>query len=144
VLAASSSSAADFYLAEIGAEHAGKQMEITLFDPGEGGNYIQIKDPNGTAVAFDYHTADNDYSGTGVTQLDVSGCTGYPQVGSDRASQCRYNERFVVITVDLPANYATTYPGQKWWKIYYNFSSSVTDRSTWSVRIIGDPVHLTR
>ncbi|MFN8050619.1 MAG: pilus assembly protein TadG-related protein [Acidimicrobiales bacterium] len=144
VLAASSSPAADFYLAEIGAEHAGKQMEITLFDPGEGGNYIQIKDPNGNPVNFDYHTVDGDYSGTGLNKLDVSGCTGYPQVGSNRSSQCRYNERFVVIDVDLPSNYATLYPGQKWWKIYYNFSSAVTDRSTWSVKIIGDPVHLSR
>jgi hypothetical protein len=144
VFAASSASAADFYLAEIGAEHAGKQMEITLFDPGEGGNYIQIKDPAGNPVQFDYKTADGLYSGNNQTQLDVSGCTGYPQPGPDRASQCRFNERFVVLTVDLPANYATAYPGQKWWKIYYNFSSAVNDRSTWSVRIIGDPVHLTR
>ena len=141
VLAAASSSAADFYLAEIDAVHAGKQMEITLFDPGEGGNYIQIKDPNGNPVNFSYRTADNAYSGSG-NQLDVSGCTGYPQVGSNRSSQCRYNERFVILTVDLPANYATVYPGQKWWKIYYNFSSAVTDRSTWAVRIIGDPVHI--
>ena len=143
VYAAATTSAADFYLAEIGAEHAGKTMEITLFDPGEGANYIQIKDPNGNPVTFDYHTSDNFYSGTGLSQLDVSQHgSGYQQVGPNRASDYKFNERFVVITVNLPTNYATLYPGQKWWKIYYNVSSAVTDRSTWSVRITGDPVHL--
>ncbi|MEZ5320705.1 MAG: pilus assembly protein TadG-related protein [Microthrixaceae bacterium] len=144
VLAASASSAADFHLAEIGAEHAGKQMEITLFDPGEGGDYIQIKDPNGNPVRFDYHTADGDYSATNVDRLDVSGCSGFPQIGPGRHSQCRYNERFVVLTVDLPANYATLYPGSKWWKIYYKFTAAVNDRTTWSVRVLGDPVHISR
>lgn len=142
VLATAASPSADFYLAEIAAVHAGKQMEITLFDPGEGGNYIEIRDPSDNRVNFTYRTADNLYSGSG-SQLDVSGCSGWAQVGPDRASQCRYNERFVVLTVDLPTNYATLYPTNKWWKIHYNFSSSVTDRSTWSVRIIGDPVHIT-
>lgn len=142
VLATSSSSNARFFLAEIDPIHAGKQMEITLFDPGEGGNYIQILDPNGNPVTFDYRTADNaaGLSGTG-TQLDVSGCSGWAQVGANRSSQCRYNERFVILTVDLPANYATAYSA-RWWKINYVFSSAVTDRSTWAVRIIGDPVHI--
>jgi len=144
IFAAASTAAADFFLSEVGNEHAGKQMEITLFDPGEGGNYISIKDPNGNTVDFTYRTADGDYSGGPTEQLDVSGCSGFPQPGPNRSSQCRFNERFVVLTVDLPSNYATVYPGQKWWKIYYNFSTAVNDRSTWSVRILGDPVHLSR
>lgn len=142
VYASSTSSSAEFFLSEIGPEHAGKQMEITLFDPGEGGNHIRVKDPNGDFVKFDFRTSEGLYSGTNLNQLDVSGCSGWPQPGSNRASECRFNERFVILTVDLPADYATKYPGQKWWKVYYNFSSAVTDRSTWSVRIIGDPVHL--
>lgn len=142
VYATSSSSNAQFYLAEIAAVHAGKKMEITLFDPGEGGNFITILDPNGNVVPFSWTTKDGLYSGAG-SNLDVSGCTGFPQVGANRASGCRFNERFVVITVDLPSNYGTIYPGQKWWKINYTFfTGAVTDRSTWSVRIIGDPVHL--
>lgn len=142
VFASTTSSSSEFFLSEIGAEHAGKQMEITLFDPGEGGNNIRIMDPNGDFVDFDYRTSEDLYSGTNVSSLDVSGCTGWPQPGADRGSACRYNERFVILTVDLPANYATKYPGQKWWKVQYNFSSTVNDRSTWAVRIIGDPVHL--
>ena len=135
------SSNADFYLAEIAPLHAGKQMEITLFDPGEGGDYISIKDPNGAFVQFDWRTQDGHYSGNNTTRLDVSGCSSMPQIGPGRASNCKFNERFVVITVDLPADYATLY-STYWWKINYKFLSTVTDRSTWSVRILGDPVHL--
>jgi hypothetical protein len=31
-----------------------------------------------------------------------------------------------------------------WWQIRYNFNSGtpVTDRTTWSAEVIGDPVHL--
>ena len=79
VLAASSSSAADFYLAEIDAEHAGKQMEITLFDPGEGGNYIQIRDPNGTPSASITTRRQRLHRAPASTSLDVSGCTGFPR-----------------------------------------------------------------
>jgi hypothetical protein len=143
VLATSTSSNANFYLAEINPIHAGKQMEITLFDPGEGGNYIQILDPNGFPVNFSYRTADGASGLTGSgTQLDVSGCNAsMTQIGPNRASNCKFNERFVILTVDLPANYATAYAA-RWWKINYVFTSAVTDRSTWSVRIIGDPVHI--
>lgn len=143
VLATSTASNANFFLAEIDPIHAGKQMEITLFDPGEGGNYIQILAPNGVPVNFSYRTADGATGLTGSgTQLDVSGCnSSMTQIGPNRASNCKFNERFVILTVDLPANYATAYAA-RWWKINYVFSSAVTDRSTWSVRIIGDPVHI--
>ncbi|MEZ5165761.1 MAG: hypothetical protein R2695_04455 [Acidimicrobiales bacterium] len=39
-----------FFLAEIGDEHEGKRMKVTLFDPGEGSNYLQILNPDGNAV----------------------------------------------------------------------------------------------
>ncbi|KAA0236005.1 MAG: hypothetical protein EDR02_02300 [Actinobacteria bacterium] len=133
---------AEFYLAEIEPEHAGKQMIITLFDPGEGGNYVEVRDPNGNSVPFTYQTRDGDYSGGPTTQLNVSGCVGWPQLGPGRQSRCRFNERYVEIAVDLPEDYETLYPDDHWWKIYYDFNADVTDRTTWSVRIVGDPVRL--
>ena len=45
-----------------------------------------------------------------------------------------------VITIDL-AGYAPP-TNNDWWQIRYTFSGTVTDRTTWSARIIGDPVHL--
>lgn len=43
-------SAAEFFLASIGPEHGGKRLIIELYDPGEGGNTIQVTDPNGRVI----------------------------------------------------------------------------------------------
>jgi hypothetical protein len=142
IKAQSGSPDASFFLADIGSEHAGKRLRLSLFDPGEGGNYIEFLDPNGTPVTFDFHTLDGDYSGTDLTQLDVSGCSGMPQVGTGRASQCKFNERWVIVDIDLPSDYATLYPTDHWWRVHYNFSTVVTDRTTIGVSIGGDPVSL--
>lgn len=69
-------------------------------------------------------------SGTNQTSIDITGS--------------RYNGHRLVIEVDLtgytpPAN-------NHWWKIEYEFNDpgrpDVTDRTTWTADIIGDPVHL--
>lgn len=130
---ATAPSTAQFFLAEIGPEHAGKTVKITLFDPGEGGNRIRIVRPDGSYASFtaqdmgvDGVTPGTTYSSS--TSLDVSGS--------------RYNGKYVELTVLLPSNYNSLY-SQWWWKIQYEFSGTVTDRTTWGVRVIGDPVHLT-
>lgn len=56
-----------FYLAQIGNEHAGKTMDITLFDPGDvsGDAFLRILSPNGNAynyATFSY-TADAQCTG---------------------------------------------------------------------------------
>jgi hypothetical protein len=61
-------------------------------------------------------------------------------VTSIDVTSSRFNGRLITITVDLsgynpPSN-------NQWWQIKYSFSGTVTDRTTWSARIIGDPVHL--
>ena len=140
VRATASTTQASLFLAEVGAEHAGKTMEITLFDPGEGGDTIEILDPAGNPTRLDYYTTDWSFSGTNRTSIDVSDCENFPQ--PNRGSKCRFNDRFLVIQIELPADYATKYPGSKWWKVRYKFGGNVTDRTTWTVRIIGDPVHL--
>lgn len=140
IYASVTSTAASFFLADVGSEHAGKQLEITLFDPGEGGQTIEILDPNGNPVRMDYYTTDGVFSGNNVASIDVSG-NSFPQSG--RLSAYKFNDRYLVITVDLPNNYAATYGANTWWKVRYNFGgSNVNDRTTWSVRVIGDPVHL--
>ena len=127
-------STATFFLAEINREYAGKTLVITLFDPGEGGNTIEILDPSGnpqTFVATDMGT-DGVSPGTPLaasTLLDVTGS--------------KYNGKYVQLSIDLPGNYGASLT-QYWWKIRYKFlSSGVTDRTTWGVRVLGNPVHLT-
>jgi hypothetical protein len=134
VRAAASTTVASFYLAEIASEHAGKKMRLELFDPGEGGSSIQIMQPSGTdgntwtpaTFSWEGAASSGGTSGTNVTSIDVT--------------SSRFNGKLITITIDLsgynpPSN-------NKWWQIKYTFAGAVTDRTTWSARIIGDPVHL--
>lgn len=131
VRAAATTTVASFYLAEILPEHAGKKLKLELFDPGEGGKTIEIMKPTGTdgnswtPATFSW-TADTGTSGTNVTSLDVTNNV--------------FNGKLVQITIDL-AGYAPP-SNNDWWQIRYTFAGAVTDRTTWSARIIGDPVHL--
>jgi Flp pilus assembly protein TadG len=141
---------ADFYLAQIDPIHAGKTMRINLFDAGEGASSLQILDPNGNPAAFTWSTPCNPPtppagSCTGTASgaspsLDVSGTGTQPVTGLN--SNSKYNDRYLTIDIPLPANYATVYGGKVWWKVHYNVATQPTDRTTWSVNIVGDPVHL--
>lgn len=137
VRAAADTQEASFFLAEIPAEHVGKKLKIDLWDPGEGGSEIRILRPTASAnpdgawteVAFDWKATGVTGSGTNVTSVGVTGS--------------KFNARLLEITVDLAGYSPPT--NNNWWKIYYKFDDpdlDVTDRTTWSARILGDPVHL--
>jgi len=125
------SSTANFFLAEIGDQHAGKKMNITLFDPGEGSLGIRIIQPGGAGYAtFDWKSS-NGYSGSNSSYLDVTGS--------------KFNDAFVVLTLQLPNDFNASYGSvDRWWKINYLSGTSITDRTTWSVEVVGDPVRLLR
>jgi hypothetical protein len=145
-----SSTQPSFYLAQIDPIHAGKTMRINLFDAGEGAQSLQILDPNGNPAAFSWSTPCNPptpptgaCSGTASgsnPSLDVSGTGTQPYTGLN--SNSKYNDRYITIDIPLPSNYTTVYGTKTWWKVKYNVGSSSTDRTTWSVNIVGDPVHL--
>ncbi len=130
-----------FYFAQIGREHAGKTMEIQLFDPGEssGNAFLRILSPDGNAynyATFDW-TSDDGRSGNNVSQIQTSNGTAL------------FNNKMVTIEVDLPANYGSgglNPPGDitnedGWWMIEYNIAQA-NDTTTWGVSIKGNPVHL--
>jgi Flp pilus assembly protein TadG len=134
-----------FYLAQIAAVHAGKTLEIKLFDPGDiRDTLLYIQQPG----AAGYTDATFSYSATGCAG---SGCTtSGTNVTSLRTSTAGgtnyYNNQWVTITVTLPTSYtAPTPPGEPgpgWWKIKYATAGSGQDVTTWSVNIRGNPVHL--
>ncbi len=135
------SGVAEPYLASVPSSHAGKTMIITLFDPGEGGQSIEVLSPDGRSWPFNYRTVYptlGEYTGSG-TSLDISGT---PGALAGRLSTSKFNERLVEITISLPVDYLTQFGTNTWWKIRYTFGAAVTDRTTWSVQILGDPVHL--
>jgi len=140
------STTSDFYLAQIDPVHAGKTMRITLFDAGEGSDSLRIIDPNGNPATFRWSTACSPptppaggCSGSG-TSLSVAGDGPQPTTGL--VSTSRYNDRYLVLDIPLPANYTALYGTKRWWKVRYQAGTNPTDRTTWSVNVVGDPVHL--
>lgn len=172
VFASLTGSTAEFFLAEVGPEYNGKQLEVTLFDPGEGAETLRIKDPAGDYATFDWEVdcgpgvvdPTGGCSGTNDDELDLIGdtvdncfdgrdvdtgggpgadrCAFNPQPGPRRASRWKYNDRSLTLTVDLPADIGDEYGGATWWKIEYTTNTAPTDRTTWSVQVKGDPVRL--
>ena len=139
---------AEFFLAEVSDEHAGKQIEVTMFDPGEGMNNFQFLDPHDNEVEFEFRRvncsvglicvnpsvwpdtawASQDWCST-VPCLDVTGS--------------RFQDQWVQTVIDLPPGY-TCNAGNCWWKVRYtpNTGVTVSDRTTWGIRVIGGPVRL--
>lgn len=152
-----SNGTSEFYLAEVPAQQAGKQLEVSLFDVGEGAERIEILDPAGVPVPFTWTTDcaitvpaigcsgtsegwTNPATGTFLPHtLNVAG-TGN-QIYANTLSDSLWNDRTVVLAVDVPNDYATSYTG-RWWRVRYTFGADITDRTTWSVRVLGDPVRL--
>jgi hypothetical protein len=147
----------EFYLADVAADHAGKTMVITMFDPGEGMNNIQILDPDGVPQQLRYRTTD---CGSYPWFCSPT-ATGYTTDVPPSADTClhgglwvscvqvhtpwkRFNNRTLEITLDIPPSYDPTGPEQGWWKVRYTPTEGfpVGDWTTWGVRIIGDPVRI--
>jgi Flp pilus assembly protein TadG len=133
VRAVADTTVASFYLAEIPAEHAGKRLRLELWDPGEGGQNIQIMRPSGTNG--------NTWTATPFSWVSP-GVAGSPanNVTSVDVTASKFNGRLLEITVDL-TGYAPP-SNNNWWQIRYTFAGTVNDRTTWSARIEGDPIHL--
>jgi Flp pilus assembly protein TadG len=134
-----------FYMAQIDSVHAGKTLEIDLFDPGDvsGDAFIRIKNPDGNAynyATFSY-TTDNqcasNCSGNNVTQIQTHYANGTSP----------FNNTWLTILIPLPSTYGLTglTPAGEtqagWWKIEYNVNGG-NDTTTWRVLIRGNPVHL--
>ena len=133
-----------FYLAQIAKVHAGKTMEIKLFDPGDvsGNAYLRILSPDGNAynyASFSY-TADNGRSGpSGTTQIQTA----------SSSTGTFYQDALITIEIPLPTDYGAggltppteTAFGPGWWKIEYEVNGG-NDTTTWQVDIRGNPVHL--
>ena len=134
-----------FYLAQIAAVHAGKTLEIKLFDPGDISNTsLFIEQP----TAAGYTDATFSWTATGCSG---SGCTTSGNnvtslLTSTAGGTNLFNNQWVTIDVTLATTYnAPTPPGEPgpgWWKIKYATTGTGQDVTTWSVNIRGNPVHL--
>ena len=126
-----------FYFAKVDEIHAGKSLELSIFDPGDAGgnNYITILDPYGNVPSCSWVVTREDGSiqetGSGSCTVDASGQT--------------YNSDMVTLTIDLAAGYTCNPAGAYggcWWRVTYDYDGAAHDRTTWGARIIGNPIHL--
>jgi hypothetical protein len=147
--ASGGSTFSEFYLAQIDAVHAGKTMEIKLWDPGD-------TNPLSANLQIEIPTA----SGWSATPFSWTATVGTPGTPSSLPSACngtsgsnvssvttsnpasQFNGCWLTIDVVIPIGYTAEQNG--WWKIKYNMSGSGTsnDVTTWKVQIKGNPVHL--
>ena len=77
-----------------------------------------------------------------------------PSTPGGAARTGKFNGRLVNIQIKIPTTYGldssgaelATLPFDGWWKIKYfpTVGTPVSDRSTWTVQLVGDPVHLVR
>lgn len=137
----------EFYLAQIEAVHAGKTVEIHLWDPGDTQNLaanLQILVPNSSGwspTTFTY-TAKTGTTNSGKTNSCNSATGTGTSVTTNTGGTSLFNGCWITIQAVIPSNY--TAPQDGWWKIRYNMTGNDTsfDVTTWKVNIIGNPVHL--
>ena len=144
-----SGTTATFYLASIDQAYAGRKLSISLFDVGEGATKVELLDPNGNVINFDWTTAcgappaaaTGGCSGTAVSSLNP-GVSGATQPYSRVHSTWVFNDRTLTLSLTLPSNYVAQFGTKTWWRVRYTVGSSATDRTTWSAVVAGAPVHL--
>lgn len=159
------SSDARFYLADIGTEHAGKRLQLDLYDPGDGSGgaadyKMQVLAPpsgspsivptTGTPIpaagivdSCRYNDTPqalkSDLNVTAPNGNVANNCTVTTRVGSTN----KYNNNWLRIEIKISDSY--TCSNDCWWSIKYDFggaSGIPTDRTVWSIKVVGDPVHL--
>ncbi len=133
-----------FYLAQVPAVHAGKILEIRLFDPGDVGGSATLRILAPTATGYVYQSFNYTANGGAGSQSGTNVSSLRTAIGG--ASQ--YQNAWVTIQIPLAASYGAgglTPPGETepgWWKIEYTISAAGNDTTTWEVSIRGNPVHL--
>jgi hypothetical protein len=143
---------ATLYLAQIGSVHAGKTMEIKLWDPGDTNALsasLEFLEPTATgyqAASFNYTAKE---VANGAASCNSEANNGVTSVTTNTGGSSVFNGCWVTIQIPLADNYtAPTPPGEPgpgWWKVRYAMgagTSNAFDLTTWEVRILGNPVHL--
>ncbi len=139
----------EFYLAQIGPEHAGKTVEVSLWDPGDTSPLtasLQVELPSATVGVWS-PALNMSYSAvTGTSNGAAVNCSPTVITGASSIVTANPNSHFngCWLTIDVPIPPGYSAPQSGWWKIKYTMSGNGTsnDVTTWKVGIKGNPVHL--
>ncbi|CAN5641732.1 hypothetical protein BH10ACT3_BH10ACT3_14370 [soil metagenome] len=128
-----------FYLARVLPYDAGRTLRVTLFDMGDASapGTLQILPPAEYASSFSGCSFSKDDGGGMST--NASTCT-----ITNVSSNTGFQGRSVNIDIPIPANYTCTQTALTgcWIKVRADFDSGVTDTTTWSAAILGNPIRL--
>lgn len=137
---------ATLYLAEILPVHAGKKLILEFYDPGEGAGNASMtirpaRRPGGatnTGVSCNWISEDSD----GNQQSSGGSC----QLPTTLGGVAQFNNYWVRVTVDIPSTYncnpdAADPANGCWWRMDMNLNTP-HDRTTWTAKVIGNPVRL--
>jgi Flp pilus assembly protein TadG len=129
-----------FYLAQVTSVYAGTSLMFDFFDIGDGGNAedVTLTPPPATEAANPPTTCKWTRDGGAMAAASTSaGCTYRNLAKAD------YNGRLTSVRVDLPASYTctATTTSKCWFQVKVT-TTTPNDFTTWSARVIGDPVHL--
>ncbi len=128
-----------FYLARILPYDAGRTLRVTLFDMGDASaaGTLQILPPSEYASTFSGCAFSKDDGGSMSTT--PSTCT-----ITNVSSGTGYNGRVVTIDIPIPTNYTCTTSSNTgcWIKVRAAFPSGVSDTTTWSAAVLGNPIRL--
>lgn len=130
-----SGGSATVYLAEVDPVHKDKQLELRFYDPGENNAdaWVEVKMPNGDTPNCSWTARDE----SGATTASGSGTC---RIKSTIGNTAQFNAQWLTAIIRIPNNYECT--DDCFWKMKLDMANS-HDRTTWTARIIGNPVHLT-
>ena len=128
-----------FFLARVLPFDAGRTLRITLFDMGDASQAgtLQIIPPPEYAATF---------SGCSFTRNDGATLTTTPSTCtmSNVSSGNGFDGRSVTVDIPIPSNYTCNVAVGTgcWIKVRAAFPAGVTDTTTWSAAILGNPIRL--
>ncbi len=131
---------AEFYLARVLPNDAGRTLRVSLYDMGDAGagvtGTLQIIPPAEFASTFSGCSFTLD-GGTPTAQPSVCKVTG--------VSTTNYQGKVLIVDVPIPTNYTCTKtsPTGCWIKVKASFTNgTVNDVTTWSAAILGNPIRI--
>ncbi|MFM7509849.1 MAG: pilus assembly protein TadG-related protein [Actinomycetota bacterium] len=129
-----------FYMARVRPYDAGRTLRIHLYDMGEASQAgaLQILPPTEFASTF---------SGCAITRDDGAALNVSTSICQlNNVSSSSYNGRLITIDVPIPPNYTCNEASASgcWIRIkaQYPAGANVTDATTWSAAILGNPIRI--
>lgn len=127
---------AEPYLAEVRPEHAGKTLEVDIWDLGDTNGPARLRFLDATGSLADLPgcswTSTNGESSGFINDCDID------------ISDQRFNAEWLYVKIPIPDTYTCNIMSSTdcWWKVRINSTNQPSDRTTWTARITGDPVRL--